>query len=90
MEETKSFTAELKSEPKLTGKMFRVTNPDSPEGADIHHDKFMFGEPFDLDAGETKEMDETIAKAASYVWGFLSIAKVDTKKKQVQDYTKEA
>jgi hypothetical protein len=77
----------LKNEPKLTGRNMLVTNPE--DGADIFHEKYMFGKPFSLRKGTSKEMDETIAKSAQYSWQFLKIMEIPGQKKKQTEEEKE-
>lgn len=82
-----SFEQKLKNEPKLTGKKVRVINPEKPNGADIHAEKHMFEKDFVLKAGEFKDVDETIAKSAAYMWQFLKIVQIpkgEEKKEEVK------
>lgn len=70
----------VRDEP-LTGKMFRVINPDN--GANIKAEHFYGGEmnakrewvkngvSFEVNRGDSVVVDETIAKAACHVWQFL-------------------
>lgn len=62
---------DVEKEPQLSGEIVRIINPEN--GADIHHEKHMFGKTFSLKRGESKKVDKAIADGAKYQWGFLIV-----------------